>query len=130
MSPPNDIISLIAFSFDNDGSRFVSEKLNKGSDDLRIEYFNEILPFIREISASSLYSHQIFKYYFQSGNQQQFQELVTMLVNNFKELSVNKFGSHVVEFFIEKMTLEEKSIVIALSSEEIVNANSHTTYVI
>lgn len=132
MLPQKDIIGLIALSFDDEGSQFVIKKLRNGSDDLRKEYFDEVIPCIRELSALGLYSNRIIKYFLELSNEQQWQELVKMVVYNFKQLCVDRSGCYVVASFIEKMTSEGKSIVLALGTEEIVIlcTNSYATYVV
>ncbi|KAI8907870.1 armadillo-type protein, partial [Gorgonomyces haynaldii] len=107
-----DIIgSIVEFSGDQHGSRFIQQKLETCSGEEKQLVFDEILPNCLQLM-TDVFGNYVIQKFFEHGNAQQKQILSKRMETHVLELSLQMYGCRVVQKAFEHVPAERQNVLI------------------
>ncbi|KAJ3273912.1 mRNA binding protein puf3 [Terramyces sp. JEL0728] len=103
--------SVVEFSGDQHGSRFIQQKLETATNDEKQMVFEEILPHALQLT-TDVFGNYVIQKFFEHGNAQQKEELASKMEGNILNLSLQMYGCRVVQKAFEYVSHELQSILI------------------
>jgi hypothetical protein len=108
----NEIIgSIVEFSSDQYGSRFIQQKLEVATNDEKQMVFDEIYPKALQLM-TDIFGNYVIQKFFEHGTQQQKEKLANQMKDNVLKLSLQMYGCRVVQKALEHVLIDQQSSLI------------------
>ncbi|KAJ3221365.1 mRNA binding protein puf3 [Clydaea vesicula] len=108
----NDIVgSIVEFSGDQHGSRFIQQKLESASGDEKQLVFDEILPNALQLM-TDVFGNYVIQKFFEHGNQNQKKQLANQMEGHILSLSLQMYGCRVVQKGLEFVLQDQQSAMV------------------
>ncbi|KKA29719.1 hypothetical protein TD95_003823 [Thielaviopsis punctulata] len=123
--------SVVAFTGDQNGSRFIQEKLGQANSDeknlLFAELKDNLLPIMRDI-----FGNYVIQKFLELGSQAQKRAIGEVMVGKITDLSMNAFGCRVVQKAMDHVLADQRQVFIAEVRNNIMKliTNTHGNHVV
>ena len=103
--------SVVEFSGDQHGSRFIQQKLETAPSEDKQLVFEEILPNVLQLM-TDVFGNYVIQKFFEHGNQVQKQILAKQMDGHVLSLSLQMYGCRVVQKALEHVLIDQQTLLI------------------
>lgn len=103
--------SIVEFSGDQHGSRFIQQKLESASAEDKELVFHEILPHVLQLT-TDVFGNYVIQKFFEHGSQEQKEILAINMEGRILELSLQMYGCRVVQKAFEYVSAKQQAKLI------------------
>ncbi|KAG9320155.1 hypothetical protein KVV02_004292 [Mortierella alpina] len=103
--------SVVEFSGDQHGSRFIQQKLETASDDEKAMVFDEILPQALQLM-TDVFGNYVIQKFFEHGAQEHKAVLATQMEGHVLSLTLQMYGCRVVQKGLEHVQSDQQALLV------------------